>query len=173
MCNDLLRRCQKVATRYSAAESNCSFLGYSFHWMISLALILCRISMPILLITLRAPSRKAGSGHTAFYMKFWTLQQYFRQPALCYQAANWSNLCTSVDTLLDTFAGMKIEAVRDSSDQFYPYYLTSQRLLDLQLLDHRFRRALLVQLLVLLQYLVAHVKFKSADQQLKPDQADW
>ncbi|PAA77846.1 hypothetical protein BOX15_Mlig024300g3, partial [Macrostomum lignano] len=173
MCNDLLRRlsksrntvfCGRIQLFFSRLFPLDDKSGINF---------MSHFNADFVNYAKSAESEPAGSGHTAFYMKFWTLQQYFRQPALCYQAANWSNLCTSVDTLLDTFAGMKIEAVRDSSDQFYPYYLTSQRLLDLQLLDHRFRRALLVQLLVLLQYLVAHVKFKSADQQLKPDQADW
>jgi len=46
-------------------------------------------------------------------------------------------------------------------DLFFPKYLTNRRLLELQLGDPDFRRYFLVQLLIILQYLTASVKFKS------------
>lgn len=44
---------------------------------------------------------------------------------------------------------------------FFPKFLTNKRLFDLQLGDPTFRRNFLVQLLIVLQYLILPVKFKS------------
>lgn len=43
---------------------------------------------------------------------------------------------------------------------YFPKYLTNQKLLELQLSDVNFRRYILIQFLLLFQYLDAPVKFK-------------
>lgn len=51
----------------------------------------------------------------------------------------------------------------ESSEQnihYFPKYLTNHKLLELQLSDVNFRRYILIQFLLLFQYLDAPVKFK-------------
>ena len=45
-------------------------------------------------------------------------------------------------------------------DQYFAKYLTNQNLLQLQLSDSNFRRYILLQFLILFQYLQSSVKFK-------------
>ena len=49
----------------------------------------------------------------------------------------------------------------DNMSLYFAKYLTSEKLLDLQLNDSNFRRQLLIQFLIMFQYLNAEVKFKS------------
>lgn len=51
--------------------------------------------------------------------------------------------------------------------------MTNPKLLELQLSDADFRRSLLIQFLVVLQYLSSTVKFKLETYELKPEQNDW
>ena len=51
--------------------------------------------------------------------------------------------------------------------------MTNPKLLELQLSDADFRRSLLIQFLVILQYLSSPVKFKLDTYELKPEQNDW
>jgi THO complex subunit 1 len=70
---------------------------------------------------------------------------------------------------LNTFQGLKLEHVENNgaycdeikNKMYFSKYLTSQKLLDLQLYDVNFRRAVLLQFLILFQYLSSSVKFKS------------
>ncbi|EPY73428.1 hypothetical protein CB1_007889002 [Camelus ferus] len=61
------------------------------------------------------------------YRKFWSLQDYFRNPVQCYEKISWK---------------------------------TFLKLMDLQLSDSNFRRHILLQYLILFQYLKGQVKFK-------------
>ncbi len=54
----------------------------------------------------------------------------------------------------------KLEEYDDMS-LYFSKYLTSEKLLDLQLNDSNFRRQILIQFLILFQYLSADVKFKT------------
>jgi len=54
-----------------------------------------------------------------------------------------------------------IENSGSSPQKFFPKYLTNQKLLELQLSDSNFRRYVLLQFLILFQYLDSQVKFKS------------
>jgi THO complex subunit 1 len=73
---------------------------------------------------------------------------------------------------LDALKSYRLEEVKndDSSSKLEDYddmnlyfskYLTSEKLLDLQLNDSNFRRQILIQFLILFQYLSADVKFKT------------
>ncbi len=51
-------------------------------------------------------------------------------------------------------------ALTGNVQQYFAKYLTSQNLLELQLSDSNFRRFVLIQFLIMFQYLDAPVKFK-------------
>ena len=60
-----------------------------------------------------------------------------------------------------------------STQDYFAKYLTNQNLLQLQLSDSNFRRYILVQFLILFQYLKSAVKFKNEMQILSDDQSKW
>ena len=84
---------------------------------------------------------------------------------------------------LDTQSGkVKKDAAEDDAmeasscappEQYFAKYLTNQNLLQLQLSDSNFRRFILVQFLILFQYLQSSVKFKSDSEVLTDEQTRW
>ncbi|XP_058031522.1 THO complex subunit 1 isoform X4 [Ahaetulla prasina] len=74
------------------------------------------------------------------YRKFWSLQDYFRNPVQCYEKVSWKIFL---------------------------------KLMDLQLSDSNFRRHILLQYLILFQYLKGQVKFKSSNFILTDEQSLW
>ncbi|XP_028399436.1 THO complex subunit 1-like [Dendronephthya gigantea] len=123
------------------------------------------------------------------YTKFWSLQDFFRSPTQCYHELNWKKFVDNASAVLAAFSSHKLEhvskkrkhneskdvAMSDASDQqtYFAKFLTSEKLLNLQLNDSNFRRTILVQLLILFQYLTGEVKFKSASQKLKEKQSSF
>merc|ERR1740128_1528718 len=57
--------------------------------------------------------------------------------------------------------------------QYFAKYLTSLNLLELQLSDSNFRRYILLQFLIMFQYLDTPVKFKQETQKLSEEQTSW
>ncbi|EFA08780.1 THO complex subunit 1 [Tribolium castaneum] len=116
-----------------------------------------------------------------FYCKFWSLQDFFRNPNQLYTKVQWKLFCTYATSVFNTFQGLKLEHVENNGSycdesknkMYFSKYLTSQKLLDLQLYDVNFRRAVLLQFLILFQYLSSSVKFKSESFELKSDQKEW
>ncbi|XP_054615835.1 THO complex subunit 1 [Dunckerocampus dactyliophorus] len=119
------------------------------------------------------------------YRKFWTLQDYFRNPVQCYDKVSWMTFLKYSDETLAVFKSFKLddmqaskrklEELRASSGEhvYFAKFLTSEKLMDLQLSDSNFRRHILLQYLILFQYLKAQVKFKSSSCVLNDDQAAW
>ncbi|KAK3091924.1 hypothetical protein FSP39_023755 [Pinctada imbricata] len=118
------------------------------------------------------------------YRRFWTLQDYFRKPTQCYDKVPFKAFAQNADAVLSAFASSKLDDLKTSrkklamprttdSSTFFAKYLTSEKLLDLQLNDSNFRRYVLVQFLILFQYLNAQVKFKNAAQALTEENAQW
>ncbi|XP_065354292.1 THO complex subunit 1 [Calliphora vicina] len=141
------------------------------------------------------------------YCKFWSLQDFFRNPNQCYSKASWKMFQTHASTVLESFASFKLEDTRSSSsqedsgddfsekmdlddgysndfksgivqavqkvDNFFAKFLTNPKLLALQLSDANFRRAVLVQFLILFQYLQLTVKFKSESNTLTTAQTEF
>lgn len=128
------------------------------------------------------------------YIKFWSLQEYFRCPNICYDAARWKKFTAHSSDILAAFKSFKLEesdsgqsAMPRSEDDsmkvdnekfeeknnFFAKFLTNPKLLSLQLSDSNFRRTVLVQYLILFQYLVATVKFKSEKDVLNSAQQEW
>ncbi|CAK9799633.1 THO complex subunit 1 [Anthophora quadrimaculata] len=123
------------------------------------------------------------------YRKFWALQDFFRNPNQCYSKMHWKVFSAHASSVLSAFSSFKLEEQRnypstwvkvDSSMEgshketpYFAKYLTNQKLLELQLSDSNFRRYVLLQFLILFQYLNSTVKFKAETHELKPDQVDW
>lgn len=119
------------------------------------------------------------------YRKFWALQDFFRNPNQCYNKVHWKVFSAHAGNVLSAFSSFKLEEQRCSTTgskeapaeghktSYFAKYLTNQKLLELQLSDSNFRRYVLLQFLVLFQYLNSTVKFKSDTHELKPDQIEW
>nr|XP_016935953.2 THO complex subunit 1 [Drosophila suzukii] len=136
------------------------------------------------------------------YCKFWSLQDFFRNPNQCYNKAQWKMFQMHAENILQSFSSFKLEDVRQSgsdnasetgqamevdeeaadaaavnavvkANHFFAKFLTNPKLLALQLSDANFRRAVLVQFLILFQYLQVSVKFKIDTYTLTADQADF
>ncbi|XP_053681306.1 THO complex subunit 1 [Anopheles nili] len=132
------------------------------------------------------------------YCKFWALQDFFRNPNQCYNKVQWKTFATHAGSVLSAFSSFKLEEHRPSNtstskpsaegpaavcpmeeDQireaghFFAKFLTNPKLLSLQLSDSNFRRSVLVQFLILFQYLNSTVKFKAETHVLTTAQGDW
>lgn len=53
-----------------------------------------------------------------------------------------------------------VEMQENKEQHYFAKFLTNQKLLELQLSDSNFRRCVLIQFLILFQYLTSTVKFK-------------
>ncbi|KAF7222339.1 THO complex subunit 1 isoform X1 [Nothobranchius furzeri] len=119
------------------------------------------------------------------YRKFWTLQDYFRNPLQCYEKISWITFVKYSDETLAVFKSYKLDDMQaskrkleelrasDGEQVYFAKFLTSEKLMDLQLSDSNFRRHILVQYLILFQYLKGQVKFKSSSCALNDDQTTW
>ncbi|XP_051555581.1 THO complex subunit 1-like [Myxocyprinus asiaticus] len=119
------------------------------------------------------------------YRKFWTLQDYFRNPIQCYDKFLWMTFLKYSDETLAVFKSYKLDDMQASKRKleemrtaagdhvYFAKFLTSEKLMDLQLSDSNFRRHILLQYLILFQYLKGQVKFKSSNCVLNDDQTLW
>lgn len=119
------------------------------------------------------------------YKKFWSLQDFFRKPQQCFDKNAWKIFTDYAKDVTECFESYKLDDMKSSkkntdpskscaSQQIYfAKYLTSEKLLDLQLSDCNFRRYVLLQFLIIFQYLNAQVKFKVASQVLAEEQSNW
>jgi len=116
------------------------------------------------------------------YCKFWQIQDFFRSPTQCYQKAPWKTFSGHATDVLAIFQSFKLDtnsgrssnaSSPSTSEQYFAKYLTNQNLLQLQLSDSNFRRYILLQFLILFQYLKSNVKFKTDSQTLDSSQSKW
>lgn len=112
------------------------------------------------------------------YLKFWELQDFFRCPYKCYDKEKFKIFSVYSKDVLSTFKSFKLEDVgtqngTTQSQHFFAKFLTNPKLLSLQLGDSNFRRTILVQFLILSQYLVSNVKFKGENDKLTSQQEEW
>lgn len=113
------------------------------------------------------------------YVKFWSLQDFFKVPTSCYDKSKWVTFRSNIETVLEIFSSIKLsgsnegDASNTSGSSKFSKYLTSEKLLDLQLMDSSFRRYVMVQILVVFQYLITPTKFKTPDQVLTEEQTEW
>ncbi len=113
------------------------------------------------------------------YHKLWSIQDAFRQPTQAFSPDFWKLFTANVSEILQAFSSFKLQddasnsSVKNSSKKqkesktseyseshYFAKFLTSEKLTNLQLQDSHFRRHILVQLLVLFQYLMSDTKFK-------------
>lgn len=124
------------------------------------------------------------------YLKFWALQEFFRCPYICYDKEKFKKFSVYTKDVLTAFKSFKLEETatsnavglksasevikdQDDSDHFFAKFLTNPKLLALQMGDSNFRRTILVQYLILFQYLVSTVKFKGENDKLSSAQQDY
>ncbi|KAH9363704.1 hypothetical protein HPB48_002017 [Haemaphysalis longicornis] len=112
------------------------------------------------------------------YRKFWSLQESFRQPTLCYSKVHWRQF-TTASNVLSVFGSFKLDDV-NTAKWALPQSSTSDgsrciafQLLELELSDSNFRRYVLVQFLILFQYLQSTVRFKLDSHVLTEEQTTW
>ncbi|XP_071410815.1 THO complex subunit 1 isoform X2 [Pithys albifrons albifrons] len=118
------------------------------------------------------------------YRKFWSLQDYFRNPVQCYEKVSWKTFLKYSEEVLAVFKSYKLDDTQASRRKleelktggehvYFAKFLTSEKLMDLQLSDSNFRRHILLQYLILFQYLKGQVKFKSSNYVLTDEQSLW
>ena len=129
------------------------------------------------------------------YEKLWSLQDFFRNPTLCYNSDRWKSFSQQIQEVLQAFTSFKIEYVETKRDRkrkpvsmgeemdtpltsfdsshYFNKYLTSEKLVNLQLSDSHFRRHILCQIMIIFQYLTGEVKFKNSSQALSDSQSLW
>lgn len=98
-----------------------------------------------------------------FYRTFWSLQEHFCNPASMPLApSKWQKFTSSLTVVLNTFDAQPLSDeegnannLEDEAATFSIKYLTSSKLMGLELKDPSFRRHILVQCLILFNYLKA------------------
>ncbi|XP_022746368.1 THO complex subunit 1 isoform X1 [Durio zibethinus] len=98
-----------------------------------------------------------------FYKTFWSLQEYFCNPAsLSTAPIKWQKFTSSLMVVLNTFEAQPLSEeegadnnLEEEATTFNIKYLTSSKLMGLELKDPSFRRHILLQCLILFDYLKA------------------
>ncbi|KAF9686353.1 hypothetical protein SADUNF_Sadunf03G0149900 [Salix dunnii] len=97
-----------------------------------------------------------------FYKTMWSLQEYFCDPSLTLSPIKWQKFSSSLMVILNTFEAQPLSGEEGSANNleeeaasFNIKYLTSSKLMGLELKDPSFRRHVLVQCLILFDYLKA------------------
>ncbi|KAH7664353.1 THO complex subunit THOC1 protein [Dioscorea alata] len=101
-----------------------------------------------------------------FYKTFWSLQEHFCNPASSTLApSKWQKFVSSFTVVLDTFEAQplseddgNVNNLEQDEAAFSIKYLTSSKLMGLELRDPSFRRHILVQCLILFDYLKSPAK---------------
>ena len=97
----------------------------------------------------------------------WGVQDFFRSPNQIYEPEKFKSFETCVTNIISTFSNFKLEGQVEESEKakaesaaqatgnhvYFPKFLTSSSLTELQLSDPSFRRQILTELLFLFQYL--------------------
>uniref|UniRef100_A0A8C7LAE6 THO complex 1 n=1 Tax=Oncorhynchus kisutch TaxID=8019 RepID=A0A8C7LAE6_ONCKI len=113
---------------------------------------------------------------------FWTLQDYFRNPVQCYEKFSWMTFLKYSDETLAVFRSFKLDDMQASKKKleelrtaggdhvYFAKFLTSEKLS-----DSNFRRHILLQYLILFQYLqgTGQVQKVSSSCILNDDQCSW
>ncbi|MCJ1281246.1 hypothetical protein MMC26_000564 [Xylographa opegraphella] len=136
-------------------------------------------------------SQESALDADALYPVFWSLQDYFSSPTRLFETANMKSLRTSLEATLIKFQEVQRHVeVRGNSkapeenrrgkkrkrggngeetaSSFNPKYLTSRDLFELEISDLAFRRHILVQALILIDFLLSLTpKSKAKNQSMK------
>ncbi|KAL5110828.1 THO complex subunit 1 [Taenia crassiceps] len=109
------------------------------------------------------------------YRRFWRLQELLKAPVHCYTPDGWKAFVECTECVVSTFQSIRLTTGCGGEAPWHQFtmYLTSEKLIDLQLMDRSFRRYILTQLVIIFQYLTAQVKFKNESQRLNEEQLQW
>eukprot|EP00850_Spirogloea_muscicola_P005392 SM000024S07854 [mRNA] locus=s24:961254:967299:+ [translate_table: standard] len=92
-----------------------------------------------------------------FYTTFWSLQETFCNPPALLASARWQNFSTSLTTVLTLFEEQPLEEEQSKDGledgTYKTKFLTSTKLMALELRDPSFRRHVLVQCLILFDFI--------------------
>ncbi|TVY63153.1 THO complex subunit 1 [Fusarium oxysporum f. sp. cubense] len=101
------------------------------------------------------------------YPLFWSLQEYFSQPKKLFETTNLTSFKEGLAATMKVFQTVHNDSRRslkrkresgeedESSNTFNPKYLTSKDLFDLEISDLSFRRHILVQALIIMDFLIS------------------
>lgn len=182
MCNDILRRLSR--------SQNTVFCGRIQLFLVNLFPLSEKSALNLMshfnLDNVTQFSKHAtGNIDYNLYSKLWTLQDFFRLPVQCYSSEKWKKFTESLTDVMEAFASYKLEDVGGNRKQkvvsaaaiddshYFAKYLTSEKLMHLQLGDNHFRRHVLIQTLVVFDYLTSEVKFKGPNHVLSDAQQKW
>ena len=128
------------------------------------------------------------------YEGLWSMQDYFRDPNQCYENEKWRQMMSHSDIILTSFKTIRLDdeiargylgtnytddnemdtnSFEYKESKYFTKFLTNPKLLELQLRDSLFRRHILLQYLILFQYLECTTKSKSTQHIMKKDQTAW
>uniref|UniRef100_A0A8C4DYU8 THO complex 1 n=1 Tax=Dicentrarchus labrax TaxID=13489 RepID=A0A8C4DYU8_DICLA len=186
MCNDLLRRLSKSQNTVFCGRIQL-FLARLFPLSEKSGLNLqSQFNLDnITVFNKNEQESTLGQKVKSKHLTFWTLQDYFRNPVQCYDKFSWMTFLKYSDETLAVFKSYKLDDMQASKRKleelratggehvYFAKFLTSEKLMDLQLSDSNFRRHILLQYLILFQYLKGQVKFKSSNSVLNDDQTTW
>lgn len=89
----------------------------------------------------------------SFYRTLWGLQSFFNDPSQLKAPEKWLLLVSGCSDVLSAFESSKLSTLdaltKSDTDSYFPKYLTSSKLLNLQLRDPAFRRHILLQCMIL------------------------
>eukprot|EP00850_Spirogloea_muscicola_P001667 SM000006S19432 [mRNA] locus=s6:733374:739060:+ [translate_table: standard] len=92
-----------------------------------------------------------------FYTTFWSLQETFCNPPALLASARWQNFSTGLTTVLTLFEEQPLEEEQSKNGledgTYKTKFLTSTKLMGLELRDPSFRRHVLVQCLILFDFI--------------------
>ncbi|KAK4176219.1 THO complex subunit 1 transcription elongation factor-domain-containing protein [Triangularia setosa] len=126
-------------------------------------------------------TKKKALDPDALYPIFWALQESFNQPKLLFESSHFASFKSGLEATMATFLNIKLEQPprvkerpdrpveepkhtskrkREDSDDalssgFNPKYLTSRDLFRLEISDLTFRRNILIQALIIMEFLLA------------------
>ncbi|KAI9333687.1 THO complex, subunit THOC1 [Obelidium mucronatum] len=124
----------------------------------------------------------------AFYKTFWSLQRYFSDPMIVIKKLDeWAKMESAIESVLQVFEAENESDLKSGSDRkrkaaamssldsvaastavekeldlkddyFFPKFLTSHNLFELQIKDISFRRQIMVQMLIIFQFFMGLTK---------------
>lgn len=116
-------------------------------------------------------SSQHNEDNSKYYERFWRLQQYLHQPNKLYHKNDWINFRMMVDSLLTQF---EYKAIASKQWNLRDCFMTELKSFSLQMSDANFRRCVLVQILIALQYLNSPVVDTRAEScQIDKHQISW
>ena len=130
-------------------------------------------------------NEKARNISNSFFINFWQLQDFFRNPANSVRERGFETMQKCCDIVLEIFRSSNVNIDSDlhqdiasiddnkQREGFLLRYLTSRKLFEIQLGDSTFRRQILLQMIILLQYFTSTIKFRPAYLNLTNEQESW